>query len=82
MLITPPLFTPRGYWSIFTFLPIYNNHTRVAHPVVAEEVGNGVLEVPCREGSRHPPPTAPLITVLNISFAYYHIGCTTCVSSC
>ena len=61
---------------------IYHNHTSVAHPVVAEEVGNGVLEVPCRDGSRHPPPTAPLITVLNISFAYYHIGCTTCVSSC
>ena len=125
MLITPPLFTPRGYCSIFTFLCfinhkhsnfstaafrchyvqfpvvaglyrrghpptdaqsihlplsilaiIYHNHTSVAHPVVAEEVGNGVLEVPCSEGSRH-PPTAPLITVLNISFADYHICDTT-----
>ena len=56
---------------------IYHHNTSVAHPVVAEEVGNGVLEVPCRDGSRHPPTTAPLITVLNISFAYYHICDTT-----
>ena len=26
------------------------------------------------------PTTAPLITVINISFAYYHIGCMTCIN--
>ena len=75
----PPLFTPRGYCSIFTFLPINHHHSRVTHPVVAKEVGHGVLEVPCREGSRH-PHTAPLITILTMSFAYYHISDTTCIN--
>ena len=96
-LSVPLCSVPCGCWSLLSRHPptdahsihlllsilaiIYHHNTWVAHPVVAEEVGNGVLEVPCREGSRH-PPTAPLITVLNMSFAYYHIGCTTCVSSC
>ena len=79
-LLPPPLFTPRGYCSIFTFLPIYHHHSSVAHPVVAEEVGHGVLEISCRDGSRHPTPTAPLITFLTMSFAYYHICCMTCIN--
>ncbi len=60
---------------------IYHHHPRVAHPVVAKEVGHGVLEVSCREGSRH-PPTAPLITILAMSFAYYHTGGTVTINPC
>ena len=77
---TPPTDAQSIHLHLSILAIIYHNHTSVAHPVVAEEVGNGVLEVPCRDGSRHPHNTAPLITVLNISFAYYHIGCMTCIN--
>ena len=73
----PPTDAQSIHLSLSILAIIYHYHSRVAHPVVAEEVGHGVLEVSCREGSRHPPTTAPLITFLAMSFAYYNISDTT-----
>ena len=130
MLITPPLFTPRGYCSIFTFSLFHKSqalpflHGRLSVPLCSVPCGcwslssrppppqmrkastclclfslsyitiTPVLPIPswrrklATEFLKYlavmvlatPPPTAPLITVLNISFAYYHIGCTTCIN--
>ena len=51
---TPPTDAQSIHLSLSILAIIYHHHSSVAHPVVAEEVGHGVLEISCRDGSRHP----------------------------